>query len=87
MSLPLEGGLGRGGAISVVWAQPTKLLGTNHGEVIDTEGIVAPLEALNVDTDHIIPKLFLKRWNARVWRILFFDCATWAMQDANPEFE
>lgn len=51
-------------------------------------GIVAPLEALNVDTDQIIPKQFLKRIERTGYgEFLFFD---WRLLDdgsPNPEFE
>ena len=53
------------------------------------EGIVAPLEALNVDTDQIIPKQFLKRIERTGYEdFLFFD---WRYLDdgktPNPDFE
>ena len=52
-------------------------------------GIVAPLEALNVDTDQIIPKQFLKRIERSGYEdMLFYD---WRyLEDGttpNPEFE
>jgi len=52
-------------------------------------GIVAPLEAVNVDTDQIIPKQFLKRIERTGYgRFLFFD---WRyLEDGhtlNPKFE
>lgn len=52
-------------------------------------GIVAPLEALNVDTDQIIPKQFLKRIERTGYGdVLFFD---WRYLDdgktPNPDFE
>ena len=52
-------------------------------------GVVAPLEALNVDTDQIIPKQFLKRIERTGYgKFLFFD---WRYQDdgetPNPAFE
>jgi 3-isopropylmalate/(R)-2-methylmalate dehydratase small subunit len=52
-------------------------------------GIVAPLEALNVDTDQIIPKQFLKRVARTGYEdALFFD---WRYLDdgktPNPDFE
>lgn len=52
-------------------------------------GIVAPLEALNVDTDQIIPKQFLKRIERTGYGpMLFFD---WRyLEDGktpNPDFE
>jgi 3-isopropylmalate/(R)-2-methylmalate dehydratase small subunit len=52
------------------------------------KGIVAPLEALNVDTDQIIPKQFLKRIERTGFgEFLFFD---WRFKDdgsPNPDFE
>ncbi len=56
---------------------------------IKHEGIVAPLEALNVDTDQIIPKQFLKRIERTGYEdVLFFD---WRYLDdgktINPDFE
>jgi 3-isopropylmalate/(R)-2-methylmalate dehydratase small subunit len=51
-------------------------------------GIVAPLEALNVDTDQIIPKQFLKRIERTGYgQYLFYD---WRFNDDgsdNPSFE
>ncbi len=52
-------------------------------------GVVAPLEALNVDTDQIIPKQFLKRIERTGYGdVLFFD---WRyLEDGktpNPQFE
>lgn len=52
-------------------------------------GIVAPLESLNVDTDQIIPKQFLKRIERTGYgKFLFFD---WRYKDdgetPNPDFE
>jgi len=52
-------------------------------------GIVAPLEALNVDTDQIIPKQFLKRIERSGYEdMLFYD---WRYLDdgktPNPDFE
>ncbi len=52
-------------------------------------GIVAPLEALNVDTDQIIPKQFLKRIERTGYEdMLFFD---WRYREdgktPNPDFE
>ena len=52
-------------------------------------GIVAPLEALNVDTDQIIPKQFLKRVERTGYEdVLFYD---WRYLDdgktPNPDFE
>jgi len=51
-------------------------------------GTVAPLEALNVDTDQIIPKQFLKRIGRTGFDdALFFDCRFCADGSLNPEFE
>ncbi len=52
-------------------------------------GIVAPLDALNVDTDQIIPKQFLKRIERNGYEdMLFYD---WRYLDdgktPNPDFE
>ena len=51
-------------------------------------GVVAPLEALNVDTDQIIPKQFLKRVERSGYEdFLFFD---WRYHDdgtVDPSFE
>jgi 3-isopropylmalate/(R)-2-methylmalate dehydratase small subunit len=51
-------------------------------------GLVAPLEALNVDTDQIIPKQFLRRIERTGYgQYLFFD---WRFRDdgsPNPDFE
>lgn len=56
---------------------------------VNLKGIVAPLEALNVDTDQIIPKQFLKRIERTGYEsMLFYD---WRYQadgtTPNPEFE
>ena len=55
----------------------------------NVRGIVAPLEALNADTDQIIPKQFLKRIERTGYGdVLFFD---WRYLDdgatPDPEFE
>ncbi len=52
-------------------------------------GIVAPLEALNVDTDQIIPKQFLKRIERTGYGpMLFFDWRYLADEKTpNPDFE
>ncbi|MBI4558876.1 MAG: 3-isopropylmalate dehydratase small subunit [Candidatus Hydrogenedentes bacterium] len=51
-------------------------------------GIVAPLEALNVDTDQIIPKQFLKRITRSGYEdCLFFDWRFRADGTLNPDFE
>ncbi len=51
-------------------------------------GIVAPLEALNVDTDQIIPKQFLKRIERTGYEdFLFFDWRFRSDGSPNPDFE
>jgi len=51
-------------------------------------GIVAPLEALNVDTDQIIPKQFLKRIERTGYEnFRFFDWRYLADGSSNPAFE
>lgn len=51
-------------------------------------GIVAPLERLNVDTDQIIPKQFLKRVERTGYEdFLFFDWRFTSDGAPNPEFE
>ena len=56
---------------------------------VKLEGIAAPLDRVNVDTDQIIPKQFLKRIERTGFgKFLFFD---WRFLDdgvtPNPEFE
>ena len=55
---------------------------------IELTGIVAPLDRMNVDTDQIIPKQFLKRIERTGFgEFLFFD---WRYHDdgsINPDFE
>ena len=51
-------------------------------------GVVAPLEALNVDTDAIIPKQFLKRIERTGYEnYLFFDWRFLPDGGINPDFE
>lgn len=51
-------------------------------------GVVAPLEALNVDTDQIIPKQFLKRIERTGYEnFLFFDWRFGGDGAPNPDFE
>lgn len=51
-------------------------------------GVVAPLESLNVDTDQIIPKQFLKRIERTGYgEFLFFDWRYKEDGTPNPEFE
>lgn len=55
---------------------------------ITLTGIVAPLEALNVDTDQIIPKQFLKRIGRTGFDdALFYDWRFNADGSLNPDFE
>ena len=50
--------------------------------------LVAPLDRVNVDTDQIIPKQFLKRIERTGYgEFLFFDWRRKANGDPNPEFE
>jgi len=52
------------------------------------KGIVAPLEALNVDTDQIIPKQFLKRIERTGFgEFLFCDWRLKSDGTPNPDFE
>lgn len=51
-------------------------------------GIVAPLDRVNVDTDQIIPKQFLKRIERTGFgQFLFFDWRLLPNGKPNPEFE
>ena len=51
-------------------------------------GIVAPLDALNVDTDQIIPKQFLKRIERTGYEdFLFYDWRYLEDGTPNPDFE
>lgn len=55
---------------------------------VKLSGIVAPLEALNVDTDQIIPKQFLKRIGRTGFDdALFFDWRFTEDGALNPDFE
>lgn len=56
---------------------------------VTLKGVVAPLEALNVDTDQIIPKQFLKRIERTGYEsMLFYDWRYLADGTTpNPEFE
>ncbi|MGA2653535.1 MAG: 3-isopropylmalate dehydratase small subunit [Terracidiphilus sp.] len=50
--------------------------------------LAAPLDRINVDTDQIIPKQFLKRIERTGYgEFLFFDWRRTASGDPNPEFE
>ncbi len=51
-------------------------------------GLVAPLEALNVDTDQIMPKQFLKRIGRTGYEdCVFYDWRFLADGSADPDFE
>jgi 3-isopropylmalate/(R)-2-methylmalate dehydratase small subunit len=51
-------------------------------------GIVAPVDAINVDTDQIIPKQFLKRIERTGYEnFLFYDWRFRADGSLNPDFE
>jgi 3-isopropylmalate/(R)-2-methylmalate dehydratase small subunit len=51
-------------------------------------GVVAPLDRVDVDTDQIIPKQFLKRVEKTGFgQFLFFDWRYKSDGDPNPEFE
>lgn len=51
------------------------------------EGVVAPLDRINVDTDQIIPKQFLKRIERTGFgQFLFYDWRFAADGSPNPEF-
>ncbi|MEE8347978.1 MAG: 3-isopropylmalate dehydratase small subunit [Acidobacteriota bacterium] len=53
-----------------------------------TQGIVATLDRVNVDTDQIIPKQFLKRIERTGYgQFLFFDWRLHEDGSPNPEFE
>ncbi len=50
-------------------------------------GLVAPLDRVNVDTDQIMPKQFLKRSRARATaRVLFYDWRYLPGDKPNPDF-
>ncbi len=52
------------------------------------KGIVAPLDRMNVDTDQIIPKQFLKRIERTGFgQFLFFDWRYLDDESPNPDFE
>src|ERR1700693_757410 len=52
------------------------------------DGVVAPLDLNNVDTDQIIPKQFLKRIERTGFgQFLFFDWRFTENKQPNPEFE
>jgi 3-isopropylmalate/(R)-2-methylmalate dehydratase small subunit len=50
-------------------------------------GLVAPLDRLNVDTDQMVPKQFLKALTREGFgRILFYDWRYWDGEKPNPDF-
>lgn len=52
------------------------------------DGLVAPLDRVNVDTDQIIPKQFLKRIERTGFgQFLFYDWRFDANGETNPDFE
>ena len=56
--------------------------------LVRVEGIVAPLDRMNVDTDQIIPKQFLKRIERTGFgEFLFFDWRYLEDGSLNPDFE
>jgi 3-isopropylmalate/(R)-2-methylmalate dehydratase small subunit len=56
--------------------------------LIEVTGVVAPLDRVNVDTDQIIPKQFLKRIERTGFgQFLFFDWRFNPDGTPNPEFE
>ena len=51
-------------------------------------GVVAPLDRVNVDTDQVIPKQFLKRIERTGYgQFLFFDWRYLDNGEPNPDFE
>lgn len=55
---------------------------------VSLDGVVAPLDRVNVDTDQIIPKQFLKRVERTGFgQFLFFDWRYLENGQPNPEFE
>jgi 3-isopropylmalate/(R)-2-methylmalate dehydratase small subunit len=51
-------------------------------------GLVAPMNRVNVDTDQMIPKQFLKRLTREGYgRVLFYDWRYLPGEKPNPEFE
>jgi len=55
---------------------------------VQVNGIVAPLDRVNVDTDQIIPKQFLKRVERTGFgQFAFFDWRLLPSGELNPEFE
>lgn len=56
--------------------------------LVRVEGVVAPLDRMNVDTDQIIPKQFLKRIERTGFgEFLFFDWRYLEDGSLNPDFE
>ena len=55
---------------------------------VKLDGVVAPLDRVNVDTDQIIPKQFLKRIERTGFgQFLFFDWRFLEDGEPNPDFE
>ncbi len=55
---------------------------------VQLEGLAAPLDRVNVDTDQIIPKQFLKRVERTGFgQFLFFDWRSLPNGQPNPDFE
>ena len=54
---------------------------------IKHNGLVVPLDRVNVDTDQMVPKQFLK-WTTRegYGRVLFYDWRYLESEKPNPEF-
>src|SRR5271163_1720327 len=51
------------------------------------EGLVAPLDRVNVDTDQMVPKQFLKALTRQGFgRVLFYDWRYLPGEKPNPEF-
>ena len=56
--------------------------------LVNITGVVAPLDRMNVDTDQIIPKQFLKRIERTGFgEFLFFDWRYFEDGSLNPDFE
>ena len=56
--------------------------------LVKITGVVAPLDRMNVDTDQIIPKQFLKRIERTGFgEFLFFDWRYREDGSLNPDFE
>ena len=59
----------------------------NYATIHKHTGLVAPLDRVNVDTDQIVPKQFIK-WLTRegYGRMLFYDWRYLPRRDAQPGF-